>query len=191
MVAVSIAAGVISLLVPALLRQVSLGEQTNRLTAVEAVVSTDLDWFSKYAKIWKLKTGSYPETGTYPLTNAITKTTSSYGIGGAAAYEPSFGDCSTGLAVPLLADAQNLYTPSPDKRSKPYLPPYVVDVSSPTTIVVALGNVSGLNVIRKLEAVGNTIRIFYTVNGSNSTSLSFSREVSVLVEAAAWCDRLP
>ena len=194
MVAVSIAAGVISLLVPTLLRQVAIGEEANRLTAVEAVVSKDLDWFANYAKIWKLKSGSYPAVaaaGTTVLTNAITKTATEYTTGAAALYEPNPDDCSTGLAAPFLADAELLPLRKPPQLN-PYLPLYEIHASSTIPILASSGGVSNLYVDRQLVAVGNTIHIYYhTTTDSNSIGLNFTREASVLVEAAAWCDRLP
>jgi hypothetical protein len=195
MVAVSMAAGVISLLVPTLLRQVAIGEEANRLTAVEAVVSKDLDWFANYAKIWKLKSGSYPAvaaTGTTVLTKAITKTATDYIPGGAAIYEPNPDNCSTGLAAPFLADAELLEL-NPTGSTISYLPPYEINVSSPTEITASSGSVSNISVIREVVPVGNTIHIYYqtTTTDPNSIGLNFTREASVLVEAAAWCDRLP
>jgi len=190
MVAVSIAAGVISLLVPTLLRQVAIGEEANRLTAVEAVVSKDLDWFANYAKIWKLKSGSFPDAGRSVLTNAATKTATEYISGGAAIYEPNPDDCSTGLAAPFLADADDLDT---TRTAIAYIPPYEINGSSPTEITASSGGVSNLSVIRELAAEGNRIHIYYhtTTTDSNSIRLNYTREASVLVEAAAWCDRLP
>jgi type II secretory pathway pseudopilin PulG len=190
MVAVSIAAGVISLLVPTLLRQVAIGEEANRLTAVEAVVSKDLDWFANYAKIWKLKSGSYPTVGRAKLTKAVTKTATDYISGAATIYEPSPVDCSTGLAAPFLADAEVLDTTG---AAIPYLPPYEINGSSPTEITASSGGVSNLSVIRELAAEGNRIHIYYhtTTTDSNSIRFNYTREASVLVEAAAWCDRLP
>jgi len=191
MVAVSIAAGVISLLVPALLRQVVIGEEANRLTAVEAVVSKDLDWFANYAKIWKLKSGSYPADGRAKLTKAATKTATDYISGAATIYEPNPVDCSTGLAAPFLADAQDLDTTG---TATYYLPPYEINASSPTEITASSGGVSNLPVIRReLAAEGNRIHIYYyaIATDSNSIRLNYTREASVLVEAAAWCDRLP
>jgi hypothetical protein len=191
MVAVSIAAGVISLLVPALLRQVAIGEEANRLTAVEAVVSKDLDWFANYAKIWKLKSGSYPAVGTTALTKAITKTATDYIPGGAAIYEPNPDDCSTGLAAPLLADAQLLDLDTTGSTIS-YLPTYEINVSSPTEITASSGGVSNLSVNRELVAEGNKLHIYYrTTTDPNSIGLNYTREASVIVEAAAWCDRLP
>jgi hypothetical protein len=192
MVAVSIAAGVISLLVPALLRQVVIGEEANRLTAVETVVSKDLDWFVNYAKIWKLKSGSYPTVGTSALTKAITKTATDFIPGGAAVYEPNPADCSTGLAAPFLADAK-LLDLEPTGTTISYLPHYAINVSSPTAITASSGGVSNLSVIREVVPAGNTIHIYYhtTTTDSNSIRLNYTREASVLVEAAAWCDRLP
>jgi hypothetical protein len=57
-------------------------------------------------------------------------------------------------------------------------------------IPVSAGGVSGLNVYRNVNAVGNKIKIFYSLDGANADGLNFSREASLLVEAAAWCDRI-
>jgi len=195
LVAVSLAAGVIGLLVPALTRQVSLGEQSNRLTAIEAVVSSDLDWFSNYARIWKLKSGSYP------VNKDLTKT-SSYTSAGAATYEPPQTECnqpsnsSSGLAKKLLEDGTALYNLLPTQKTslKPYVPLYAL--TSPTTIQVTSGGVTGVNVIRTVTPVGNKIRVFYSLQVANANAdrrndgLNFSREASFFVEAAAWCDRM-
>ena len=196
LLAVSIAGGLISLLVPALTRQVALGEQSNRLTAVEAVVSSDLNWFSNYARVWKLKSGSYS------VTKAVTKT-SSYTLAGAATYEPPEAECkqaadsASGLAKKLLDDGADLYTKSTASALKTYYPPN--PLTSPTTIKVTSGGVSGLNVIRTVTPVGNMIRVFYKLDFADAAAkadlrnngLNFSREAAFLVEASAWCDRIP
>ena len=196
LLAVSIAGGLISLLVPALTRQVALGEQSNRLTAVEAVVSSDLNWFSNYARVWKLKSGSYS------VTQAVTKT-SSYTLAGAATYEPPEAECKraadnvSGLAKKLLDDGADLYTKSTALALKTYYPPN--PLTSPTTIKVTSGGVTGLNVIRTVTPVGNMIRVFYKLDFADAAAkadlrnngLNFSREASILVEASAWCDRIP
>ena len=196
LLAVSIAGGLISLLVPALTRQLALGEQSNRLTAVEAVVSSDLNWFSNYARIWKLKSGSYS------VTQAVTMT-SSYTSAGAATYEPPEAECkqaansASGLAKKLLDDGAVLHTTSTASALKTYYPPN--PLTSSTTIEVTSGGVSGLNVIRTVNPVGNMIRVFYKLDFADDASaadlrnngLNFSREASILVEASAWCDRIP
>jgi len=186
LVAVSIAAGVVSVVASAMMRQVTLGEQTNRLTAVEAVVSADLDWFSNYARLWKLKTGSYS------LNTDITMTTSPYTVGGASSYEPSAADCNSGLAEALLADGRKMYLYSATKKVslKTYIPPYEIKISDNTRIPVTVGGVGDLTVVRRVDPVGNKIRVFYSLDGSNADGLNFSREASLLVEATAWCDRL-
>jgi hypothetical protein len=180
--AVSIGAGVISALVPALMRQVALQEQTNRLTAVEAVVSADLDWFSNYARLWKLRTGSYP-------VNTDVTMTADFTTGGAASYEPSDADCTSGLSASLLADGSKMYG-SKNSKVKLFKPPYEIKIGNTLSIPVTGGGVSGLSVIRKVDAVGSTIRVFYSLEGPNADGLNFSREASFLVEAAAWCDRM-
>ena len=179
--AVSIAAGVISMFASAMMRQLTLGEQTNRLTAVEAVVSADLDWFSNYARLWKLKSGSYL------LTTALTVTSSSPKILGDTSYEPSAADCNSGLAKALLTDGKNLFG-SKNTLLKTYIPPYEINISENTVIQVA--GVRDLKVVRRADPLGNKIRVFYSLYGANADGLNFSREASLLVEANAWCDRL-
>jgi type II secretory pathway pseudopilin PulG len=196
LLAVSIAGGLISLLVPALTRQVALGEQSNRLTAVEAVVSSDLNLFSNYARVWKLKSGSYP------VTKSVTKT-SSYTSAGAATYEPPEAECkqdadsASGLAKKLLDDGADLHTTSTALALDTYDPPN--PFTSTIKIKVTSGGVSGLNVIRTVTPVGNMIRILYKLDFADAAAkadlrnngLNFSREAAFLVEAAAWCDRIP
>ena len=185
LVAVSIAAGMVGVFVSILTRQVALGEQTNRLSAVEAVVSEDLDWFSNYARLWKLKTGSYS------VNTDITMTTSPYTVGGAAVYEPSAADCASGLAASLLADGVKMFFYSDFKKLslRTYVPPNQIKIGDSITIPVVAGAVSELSVVRRIDAVVNKIRVFYSLDGPNADGLNFSREASVLVEAAAWCDR--
>ena len=203
LVAVSIAGGAIALLVPALMRQLALGEQSNRLTAVEAVVSSDLNWFSTYAKVWKLKSGSCPVAAA----SAVTKTTTPCTTAGAAIYEPPEAQCnqssssSSGLARKLLDDGADIFNNPPNQTNalKSYLPPNPITLTTPTTIQVTSGRVTGLNVIRTVTPVGNTIRLLYRLDFANAASradlrnngLNFSREASVFVEASAWCDRIP
>ena len=196
--AVTIAAGVIRVLVPTLMQQVALGEQSNRLTAVEAVVSADLDWFSNYTRLWKMKTGSYS------LRTDITMT--SYSLAGVTSYEPSAAACTSGLAAALLADGQTMHSYSQSLKNtlKTYVPPNEIKigdgvqdrvkigdgVQDRVSIPISAGGVSGVEVYRNVNAVGNKIRIFYSLDGANADGLNFSREASLLVEAAAWCDRI-
>jgi prepilin-type N-terminal cleavage/methylation domain-containing protein len=179
--AVSIAAGVISMFASAMMRQLTLGEQTNRLTAVEAVVSADLDWFSNYARLWKLKSGSYL------LTTQLTVTSSSPKILGDTSYEPSAADCNSGLAQAMLTDGKKLFG-SKNTLLKAYTPPYEINISGIQEIEVA--GVRDLKVVRRVDPLGNKIRVFYSLDGANANGLNFSREASLLVEASAWCDRL-
>ena len=202
LLAVSIAGGAIALLVPALMRQLALGEQSNRLTAVEAVVSSDLNWFSTYARVWKLKSGSCPVAAASAVTMTSSCTTA-----GAATYEPPEAQCnqssssSSGLARKLLDDGAYILNNPPNQSDdlKSYLPPNPLTLTTPTTIQVTSGRVTGLNVVRTVTPVGNTIRVLYRLDFSNAASradllnngLNFSREASILVEASAWCDRIP
>jgi type II secretory pathway pseudopilin PulG len=204
LVGVVLAAGVVSVLVPGLVRQMVLGEQSNHLTAVEAAVSSDLDWFNNYARIWKMKTGSYPDN----LATSFSKITmaSSYTQAGSATYDPTSAQCASGLADALLADGRSLYlTPglsSLRSAYKSFFPPNEIK-SAPSTTEFAVTSggvpVTGLKVYRKVETVGNRIRLTYTIQRNQdplgrlderSDNLNFVREVSLFVEAAAWCDRL-
>ena len=177
MAAVSIAAGVISLLVPALLRQVAIAEESNRLTTVEAVVTSDLDKFSNYAKIWKLRSGSYP------VSSALTMT-SSYTLGGVSIYDPPRDKCnepsnsSNGLAASLLNDGQSQaqFTIGPESD--------ILNTTDPAFKAI------GGNVRRSINAKGNKILISYSLI-NNSYGLNFNRKALVYVEASAWCDHLP
>jgi hypothetical protein len=48
-----------------------------------------------------------------------------------------------------------------------------------------------LQLDRTITTQPNRIQLLYTLSGSKAGSLSFSRQASVLIEAAAWCDTLP
>ena len=181
LIAVSIAAGVISMFASAMMRQLALGEQTNRLTAVEDVVSADFDWFSNYTRLWKLKTSGYL------LSPEVTMTSSVATLLGATSYEPSAADCNSGLAAALLTDGKTLFGKN-NNSVRTYVPPYQINISGITEIPVS--GVDDLKVVRRVDPVGNKIRIFYSLAGDNADGLNFSREASLLVEATAWCDRL-
>jgi prepilin-type N-terminal cleavage/methylation domain-containing protein len=187
MVAISIAAGVISLLVPALLRQVAISEESNRLTTVEAVVSSDIYRFSNYAKIWKLKTGSYPVTKQLTMTSSVPRQL------GTTTYDPPVDECRDGtLAISLLNDGSrqtpNIFKPAGQlttgNSDAEILNP--LDLADRRMI-----NTIGSNVLRRVDAVGSKIRLFYYLPTNNTYGINFSREALVLVEAAVWCDRLP
>lgn len=174
LVAVVVASGVISLLAPALIRQVSLGEQSNRLTAVEAVVSRDLNWFATYATLWKLS------QGTYSVGADVTQVDGLAGNDAAAVYLPTPANCAS-LADSLLNDAMKITRPE-------FQPPYPVNKSSATAIQVPGVGGATLTVSRTVTPVGSKIRLSYIVA---TNDLNFRRDASLLVEAAAWCDQLP
>ena len=69
------------------------------------------------------------------------------------------------------------------------MPPNLIKIGDSITIPVVAGDVSDLSVVRRVDAVGNKVRVFYSLDGPNADGLNFSREASVFVEAAAWCDR--
>jgi hypothetical protein len=111
--------------------------------------------------------------------------TSSSTILGATSYEPSAADCNSGLAQALLNDGEKLFGTN-NNSLRTYIPPY--EISDKTVIKVA--GVRDLNVVRRVDPLGNKIRVFYSLDGANADGLNFSREASLLVEASAWCDRL-
>jgi len=179
LVAVSIAAGVISLLVPTLMQQASLGEQTNRLTAVEVTVTRDQDWIKNYTRLWKLKVGTYPVTKD-ETTGFSDVTRTYYSEGGASIYEPSADECAN-LATYLLQDIPKITTPNS-------LPPYSFKES---TIPVISGGVKDLILTRTITPLGDKIQIAYNVKDDNNNSITYTRNITLFIEAATWCDRLP
>jgi len=172
LVAVVIASSAIGFIVPALLRQVSISDEASSLTSVEAVVSRDLDWITDYARYWMLRFGPYN------LTATVTKT-ARYNIAPQVEYEPPAVRCADStLADGFLSDASSVTT-NPSR-------PYAVS-SGNQTLPVA----TGLELTRAITTLGNRIQVRYTLAGSKADSLSFSRQASVPIEAAAWCDTLP
>jgi hypothetical protein len=73
-----------------------------------------------------------------------------------------------------------------------FLPTTQFSAGSWVTIPVEMGGVGVFNIERKVDTAGNKILISYRLlPTNNSYRLNFSRNALVLVEAAAWCDRLP
>jgi prepilin-type N-terminal cleavage/methylation domain-containing protein len=176
LVAVAIASSAIAFLVPALIRQASISTEATSLTSVEAVVSRDLDWISDYARYWKLRSGPYN------LSAAITQTQGSgYTLSPQVEYEPHANLCANGtLAESFLSDASSVTT----TPARPYP---IAGSGSVETITVA----TDLQLARSITTQRNRIQVLYALTGSKADSLRFSRQASVLIEAAAWCDTLP
>jgi len=192
LVAISIAAGVISLLVPALLRQVAIGEESNRLKAVEAAVSSDLYRFSNYAKIWKQKAGGNLESDSNSIDATINLTkTSSYAQIANAIYDPPDIKCKepfdspNGLAASLLSDglSQNPKVFGPTSQFAIGKETPILEDNDPAIKVL------GSNVLRTVNAKGSKIIIFYRLE-NNAYGISFAQTSSILVEASSWCDQL-
>jgi hypothetical protein len=193
LVAISIAAGVISLLVPALLRQVAIGEESNRLKAVEAAVSSDLYRFSNYAKIWKQKAGSSLKSDSISSIEAskkLTKTSEYVQIANAI-YDPPDVECKepfdspNGLAASLLSDglSQNPKVFGPTSQFAIGKETPILEDNDPAIKVL------GSNVLRTVNAKGSKIIIFYRLE-NNAYGISFAQTSSILVEASSWCDQL-
>ncbi len=178
LVAVAIASSAIAFLVPALIRQASISTEATSLTKVEAVVSRDLDWIRDYARYWKLRSGPYN------LSAAITKASTSYFVSPQMEYEPPANLCANGtLAESFLSDASSVTT-TPAR-------PYAISVAGGAQSLPLDPVDTDLEVSRTITTQPNRIQLLYTLTGSKADSLRFSRQASVLIEAAAWCDTLP
>jgi type II secretory pathway pseudopilin PulG len=175
LVAVVISSSAITFLVPALLRQVGVSAEADRLTKVEAVVSRDLDYISDYARYWKLSSGPYN------LSNTITNTSTSYVMAPQVEYAPPADRCANGtLAAGFLDDLASVTT----TPARPYAIPVAGGAQS-------LPVDTDLEVSRTISSQGSRIHVSYSLTGSKAEGLRFFRQASVLIEAAAWCDTLP
>jgi len=173
LVAVVISSSAITFLVPALLRQVGVSAEADRLTKVEAVVSRDLDYITDYARYWMLLSGPYN------LSNTITNTSTSYVMAPQVEYAPPANRCANGtLAAGFLADLASVTT-TPAR-------PYPV-AGGAQSLPVA----TDLELTRTITNQGSRIHVSYSLKGSKADGLRFFRQASVLIEAAAWCDTLP
>jgi type II secretory pathway pseudopilin PulG len=190
LVAVLIATGAMAVLVPALSNQLVVSRQASRLTAIEAIVSRDLYWFSNYARYWKMT------HGIYSLGTLVTKT-SSYNSSGFAQYDPPRDRCRANtLASGLMADAQTLFNlPFDDQLANPGLLPPFNPGATPVNISVAIGGrtlpATALQVNRRVYPAGNRLIVSYGLTGTEAASLRFTRVASIFIEASAWCDSLP
>ena len=175
LVAVVISSSAITFLIPALLRQVGVSAEADRLTKVEAVVSRDLDYITDYARYWMLLSGPYN------LSNTITNTSTSYVMAPQVEYAPPANRCANGtLAAGFLADLASVTT----TPARPYaIPAAGVAQSLPVD--------TDLEVSRTITSQGSRIHVSYGLTGSKADGLRFFRQASVLIEAAAWCDTLP
>jgi type II secretory pathway pseudopilin PulG len=175
LVAVVISSSAITFLVPALLRQVGVSAEADRLTKVEAVVSRDLDYITDYARYWKLSSGPYN------LSNTITSTSTSYVMAPQVEYAPPADRCANGtLAAGFLDDLASVTT----TPARPYAIPVAGGAQS-------LPVDTDLEVSRTISSQGSRIHVSYSLTGSKAEGLRFFRQASVLIEAAAWCDTLP
>ena len=173
--AVVISSSAITFLVPALLRQVGVSAEADRLTKVEAVVSRDLDYITDYARYWMLLSGPYN------LSNTITNTSTSYVMAPQVEYAPPANRCANGtLAAGFLDDLASVTT----TPARPYAIPVAGGAQS-------LPVDTDLEVSRTISSQGSRIHVSYSLTGSKAEGLRFFRQASVLIEAAAWCDTLP
>lgn len=175
LVAVLIASSAIALIVPTFLRQLGVSSEAGSLTTVESVVSRDLDWIGDYARFWRLRSGPYN------LSTAITGT-SSWSTTPEMIYEPPADRCVAGtLANGFLNDLASVTT-TPAR-------PYPIDASS--TEAATLATIDGVDIRRAIQPSGSTLQLRYVLAGEKAASLRFYRQASVLIEASAWCERLP
>ena len=175
LVAVVISSSAITFLVPALLRQVGVSAEADRLTKVEAVVSRDLDYITDYARYWMLLSGPYN------LSNTITNTSTPYVMAPQVEYAPPANRCANGtLAAGFLDDLASVTT-TPAR-------PYAIPAAG---VAQSLPVATDLEVSRTISSQGSRIHVSYSLTGSKAEGLRFFRQASVLIEAAAWCDTLP
>lgn len=182
LVAVLIGSSAISLLVPPLVRQYSLSGDSSNLTAVEAVVSRDLDWISDFARGWRM------QSGPYNLPTAITGL-SSAPTGNDLVYYPDPSLCSAGTlasdsSAGILA-RMSAATGLTGAAVRPYPIPATASQSQD------LVTVNGITVQRIITPQTNRLQVLYQLSGNAADSLRFSRQASVLIEAAAWCETSP
>lgn len=174
LVAVLIATSGIALLVPAFVRQLQVSNEPDRLTKVEAMVSSDLDWIRDYARWWKM------QQGPYNLSSSITKTADDFVYSPELVYAPPASACESGtLATPFLEDASTVVTTPP----RPFSVPAGGGSADLSTVD------SELKVQRTISPMGSRVHLRYSLSGVRADSLRFSRQASVLIEAAAWCEK--
>lgn len=178
LVAVLIASTAIALIVPSVIRQVSLSREVNSLTSIESVVSRDLDWISDYSRWWRMRSGPYNITASV----AQLPTGVSYTTAPEASYLPPADSCASGTLANDFQAALAVATTSPAR-------PYAIDATS--VAAQDLETVGDVTVKRSLEPNARTLRVSYSLEGGNTASLRFYRRASVLIEAAAWCERSP
>jgi type II secretory pathway pseudopilin PulG len=184
LVAVLIGSSAISLLVPVLVRQFSLSSDSSNLTAVEAVVSRDLDWISDFARGWRM------QSGPYNLPTAITGLSTSP-TGNDLVYYPDPLLCSAGTLASdpsggILARMSAVNNSGlSSAAARPYPIPATASQSTDLTTV------NGITVQRIITPQANRLQVRYQLSGDAAAPLRFSRQASVLIEAAAWCETLP
>lgn len=178
LVAVLIASSAIALIVPTFIRQLGASSEATSLNSVESVVSRDLDWISDYARWWRLRSGPYNITATIAQLPAGT----AYATSPEVAYLPPPDRCAAGTMAAGFQEALASVTTNPAR-------PYPIDASS--SAAATLATVGGVTVRRALTPSGNTLRVTYSLEGDPASSLRFLRQASVLIEASAWCERLP
>lgn len=178
LVAVLIASSAIALVVPTFIRQLQAGSEASNLSQVEAVVSRDLDWISDYARWWRLRSGPYNITATIAqLPSGVAYTTSPEVV-----YLPPADRCAAGTLANGFQAALASVATNPAR-------PYAIDATS--TAAATLATLNGITVQRSLTPSGSTLRVAYSLAGEPAASLRFLRQASVLIEASAWCERLP
>jgi Tfp pilus assembly protein PilV len=129
--------------------------------AVEAAASSDLGWLRWYANTWRCFSGRYPEC----------TTKSSY-----LSYNPTSTDCAN-IGQAFLTSASGATTTPP----RPFAVPSSVGVSQ----VIALNNAPGTTLTRTIALSSSQNR--FSVSYSATGAVSFTKDASFLIEAAAWC----
>ncbi|AFY28581.1 hypothetical protein Cyagr_1413 [Cyanobium gracile PCC 6307] len=154
-------------------RTLDISSRADNQNAVEAAVSADLNWIKRYGKFWMM------QSGPYALNNSFTKTTSAFTSSPVLSYQCPNSDLTTTNLSTQFITAANSITNLTD------IDPKLGYVFSTNTIPVPS---TPYTLTRTLTTPTATqVLVTYNLTGADAASLAFSRQTTILLEAAAWC----
>ena len=154
-------------------RTLSMSSRADNQNAVEAAVSTDLNWIKLYGKFWMMSSGPYA------LDSAFTKTTGSFVSSPVLSYQCPNSNLTTNTLSTQFISAANSITNSTDIDPKLGYAFSSNIIPVPSTPYV---------LTRSITAPTDTpVLVAYTLTGGDSSSLAFRHQTTILLEAAAWC----
>jgi hypothetical protein len=138
-----------------------LATRARTYDAIEAAASSDLGWLRWYANTWRCFSGRYAEC----------TTKSSY-----LSYNPSTSDCNN-IGQAFLTSASAATTTPPR--------PFAVPSTAGASQAITLSNAPGTTLTRTiiLSSSKNRFSVSYVASGS----VSYTKDASFLIDAAAWC----